>query len=177
MILGNILFFCILITKSKPHGVAVMTWHSGIYMSSEKYFMFLQSKSDHIRAEEEACGRWNPWEKVRYSTRAYSPCRVWSTSECWEERLQSLPLFLAEFPWLTSADCLGSPLSPLLRTQRRVKMLLSVPPRTGINPYNGYTGKNSKRVSNNTTAYFCPLFLSPLTDFSMRCLFELCLFS
>ena len=28
-------------------------------------------------------------------------------------------------------------------------MLLSVPPRTGINPYNGYTGKNNKKVNNS----------------------------
>lgn len=81
-----------------------------------------------------------------------------------EERLQSAPLLLAQFPWLTSADCLGSPLSlslsPLLRTQRRGKMLLSAPPRTGINPYNGYTGKNTKRVSTDTPPLcVCPLFL------------------
>lgn len=39
-------------------------------------------------------------------------------------------------------------LLPLLRTRRRGKMLLSVPPRSGTtSQYNGFTGKNSKRVS------------------------------
>lgn len=100
-------------------------------------------------------------------------------NECWEERLQSLPLLLAESPWLTSADCPGSPLLRSSGHSAVVKMLLSVPPRTGINPYNGYTGKNNNKKVNNSGHN--PLLVLPpslcglkcWSHFSMRCRFEL----
>lgn len=64
-----------------------------------------------VVVEEDAFRAWSP-EIKSHITHKHTACVVcvWSTSECWEERLQSPALFLAEFPWLTSADCLGSPL-------------------------------------------------------------------
>lgn len=50
------------------------------------------------------------------------------------------------FLWLTSA-------SPL-RTPRWEKMLLSVAPRTGINPYNGYNSRNSKKVTQTGSSLY-----------------------
>lgn len=97
------------------------------------------------------------------------------------ERLQSPPPLPAEFPWLTSADCsarlvsarLGSA-PPPLRTQRRVKMLLSAPARAGITPYNGYAGKNAKKVR-TPPSLFPPPRRSPPPPLrnSRRGLFEL----
>lgn len=105
-------------------------------------------------------------------------CVERSPSERWAERLQSPPLLLTLSPCLTSAE------SPLPWTQQRVKMLLSAPPRTGINAYNGYTGKNSKKVNNHIHSTHPPLpsslLLSPLAETKPFCrldalLFELCL--
>lgn len=40
-----------------------------------------------------------------------------------------------------------------LRSQRPRKMLLSVPPRAGINPYNGYNNRTSKKVTASDIFY------------------------
>lgn len=70
---------------------------------------------------------------------------------------------LADVSWLLGSPLPRFPASPLLRTRRRVKMLLSVPPRTGINPYNGYAGKNAKKVSDDA----CALLLPKLSELSV----------
>ncbi|CAB1459319.1 unnamed protein product [Pleuronectes platessa] len=61
-----------------------------------------------------------------------------STTRSQAAGLQALTSPAADVSWQPG---LCSP----LRSQRRGKMLLSVPPRAGINPYSGYNSRNSKK--------------------------------
>ena len=79
-----------------------------------------------------------------------------STTRSQAAGLQALTSPAADVSWQPG---LCSP----LRSQRRGKMLLSVPPRAGINPYSGYNSRNSKKVKKEKTpsGLLLPPNLSP----------------